>query len=80
MNSPNSVYAMVFSRVFPSSQDLEKLTSGSKFAPRPRSFPRSGLLLVMLGVVPKTKYTTLGPKLYIFSVLSPRICFCFVNP
>ena len=23
---------------------------------------------------------TLGPKLYIFSVLSPRICFCFVNP
>ena len=26
------------------------------------------------------KYTTLGPKFYIFSVLSPRICFCFVNP
>ena len=25
-------------------------------------------------------YTTLGPKLYIFRVLSPRICFCFVNP
>ena len=23
---------------------------------------------------------TLGPKFYIFSVLSPRICFCFVNP
>ena len=23
---------------------------------------------------------TLGPKLYLFSVLSPRICFCFVNP
>ena len=27
-----------------------------------------------------TKYMTLGPKLYLFSVLSPRICFCFVNP
>ena len=26
------------------------------------------------------QYTTLGPKFYIFSVLSPRICFCFVNP
>ena len=26
------------------------------------------------------KYTTLGPKFYIFSVLSPRICFCFANP
>ena len=25
-------------------------------------------------------YMTLGPKFYIFSVLSPRICFCFVNP
>ena len=23
---------------------------------------------------------TLGPDFYIFSVLSPRICFCFVNP
>ena len=23
---------------------------------------------------------TLGPNFYIFSVLSPRICFCFVNP
>ena len=23
---------------------------------------------------------TLGPHFYIFSVLSPRICFCFVNP
>ena len=22
---------------------------------------------------------TLGPKFYIFSVLSPRICFCFVK-
>ena len=27
-----------------------------------------------------TKYLTLGPTFYIFSVLSPRICFCFVNP
>ena len=27
-----------------------------------------------------TKYVTLGTKLYLFSVLSPRICFCFVNP
>ena len=26
-----------------------------------------------------TKYMTLGPTLYLFSVLSPRICFCFVN-
>ena len=26
------------------------------------------------------EYTTLGPNFYIFSVLSPRICFCFVNP
>ena len=26
------------------------------------------------------KYLTLGPKFYNFSVLSPRICFCFVNP
>ena len=25
-------------------------------------------------------YMTLEPKFYIFSVLSPRICFCFVNP
>ena len=25
-------------------------------------------------------YMTLGPKFYIFSVLSPRICFCFVKP
>ena len=31
-------------------------------------------------VVAKTKYTTLGPKIYNFSVFSPRICFCFVNP
>ena len=29
---------------------------------------------------PKTNYVTLGPKFYLFSVLSPRICFCFVNP
>ena len=29
---------------------------------------------------PKTNYVTLGPKLYLFIVLSPRICFCFVNP
>ena len=28
----------------------------------------------------KEIYPTLGPKLYIFSVLSPRICFCFINP
>ena len=27
-----------------------------------------------------TLILTLGPKFYIFSVLSPRICFCFVNP
>ena len=26
-----------------------------------------------------TKYMTLGPTFYLFSVLSPRICFCFVN-
>ena len=31
-------------------------------------------------VVPKTKYLTLAPKFYNFSVLSPRRCFCFVNP
>ena len=30
-------------------------------------------------VVPTMKYTTLGLKFYIFSVLSPRICFCFQN-
>ena len=28
---------------------------------------------------PKTNYMTLGPKLYLFSVFSPRICFCFVK-
>ena len=28
---------------------------------------------------PTTKYTTLAPKFYIFSVFSPRICFCFVK-
>ena len=27
-----------------------------------------------------TLILTSGPKFYIFSVLSPRICFCFVNP
>ena len=27
-----------------------------------------------------TKYMTLGPNLYLFSVLSPRLCFCFDNP
>ena len=27
-----------------------------------------------------SNYMTLGPKLYLFSVLSPRICFCVVNP
>ena len=27
-----------------------------------------------------TLILSLGPKFYIFSVLSPRICFCFVNP
>ena len=26
------------------------------------------------------RYLTLGPKFYNFNVLSPRICFCFVNP
>ena len=30
-------------------------------------------------VVSKMKYMTSGPKLYNFSVLSPRICFYFVN-
>ena len=29
---------------------------------------------------PKNNYMTLGPNFYLFSVLSPRICFCFVNP
>ena len=29
---------------------------------------------------PTTKYMTLGQNIYIFSVLSPRICFCFANP
>ena len=27
-----------------------------------------------------TLILTLGPKFYIFSVLSPRICLCFANP
>ena len=27
---------------------------------------------------PKTNYMTLGPKLYLFSVFSPRICFCLL--
>ena len=31
-------------------------------------------------VLPTTKYLTLGPRFYTFRVLSPRICFCFVNP
>ena len=38
------------------------------------------ILLVEDYVISKTKYMTLGPKFYIFSALSPRICFCFVNP
>ena len=38
------------------------------------------ILLVEDYVISKTKYMTLGPTFYIFSVLSPRICFCFVNP
>ena len=35
------------------------------------------ILLVEDYVISKTKQ---GPNFYIFSVLSPRICFCFVNP
>ena len=38
------------------------------------------ILLVEAYVISKTKYMTLGPNFYIFSVLSPLICFCFVNP
>ena len=38
------------------------------------------ILLLEDYVISETKYMTLGPKFYMFSVLSPRICFCFVNP
>ena len=43
--------------------------------------PGSPPLVAESGGSPRSQeYATLGPKFYMFSALSPRICFCFVNP
>ena len=59
---------MGFWRILPSSSELGKLV------PRTRRRAETGLLWATALIL------TLGPKFYIFSVLSPRICFCFENP
>ena len=46
---------------------------------RPRKMPRLRNVLFRNYIFGGGLYMTLGPKFNIFSVFSPRICFCFVK-